>query len=65
MPVLQWGNVMCAITSLSIGFLAVHLPAGAITWADDRPGSSFSMRGITLQPSPLRFSRPRRPFLAA
>lgn len=63
MPVLQWGMLCVLSLLLSIGFLAVHLPA-ALLLGPMIAGIIFSMRGITRNfPAPL-FS-PRRPFLAA
>ncbi len=51
------GNVMCAITSPSIGFLADHLSGGIITWADDRRDHLQYARGYP--------ATPRSAFLAA
>ncbi len=57
MPVLQWGMLCVLSLLLSIGFLAVHLPA-ALLLGPMIAGIIFSMRGITLQ-------LPRSAFLAA
>ncbi|EFZ1722392.1 AbrB family transcriptional regulator, partial [Shigella flexneri] len=48
MPVLQWGMLCVLSLLLSIGFLAVHLPA-ALLLGPMIAGIIFSMRGITLQ----------------
>ncbi len=56
MPVLQWGMLCVLSLLLSIGFLVVHLPA-ALLLGPMIAGIIFSMRGITLQLPPLRFSR--------
>lgn len=57
MPVLQWGMLCVLSLLLSIGFLAVHLPA-ALLLGPMIAGIIFSMRGVTLQ-------LPRSAFLAA
>lgn len=57
MPILQWGMLCVLSLLLSIGFLAVHLPA-ALLLGPMIAGIIFSMRGITLQ-------LPRSAFLAA
>lgn len=57
MPVLQWGMLCVLSLLLSIGFLALHLPA-ALLLGPMIAGIIFSMRGITLQ-------LPRSAFLAA
>ncbi len=57
MPVLQWGMLCVLSLLLSIGFLAVHLPA-ALLLGPMIAGIIFSMRGMTLQ-------LPRSAFLAA
>ncbi|MED9501838.1 AbrB family transcriptional regulator [Escherichia marmotae] len=57
MPVLQWGMLCVLSLLLSIGFLAVHLPA-ALLLGPMLAGIIFSMRGVTLQ-------LPRSAFLAA
>ena len=57
MPVLQWGMLCVLSLLLSIGFLAVHLPA-ALLLGPMIAGIIFSMRGITLQ-------LPRSAFLTA
>lgn len=36
MPVLQWGMLCVLSLLLSIGFLAVHLPAALLLGPDDR-----------------------------
>ena len=56
MPVLQWGMLCVLSLLLSIGFLAVHLPA-ALLLGPMIAGIIFSMRGVTLQ-------LPRSAFLA-
>ena len=56
MPVLQWGMLCVLSLLLSIGFLAVHLPA-ALLLGPMIAGIIFSMRGITLQSFPLCLSR--------
>lgn len=62
MPVLQWGMLCVLSLLLSIGFLAVHLPA-ALLLGPMIAGIIFSMRGITLQlPAPL-FSPPGHSWL--
>ncbi len=48
MPILQWGMLCVLSLLLSIGFLAVHLPA-ALLLGPMIAGIIFSMRGITLQ----------------
>ena len=62
MPILQWGMLCVLSLLLSIGFLAVHLPA-ALLLGPMIAGIIFSMRGITLH-SPAPLFSPRRPFLA-
>lgn len=57
MPVLQWGMLCVLSLLLSIGFLALHLPA-ALLLGPMIAGIIFSMRGVTLQ-------LPRSAFLAA
>ena len=57
MPVLQWGMLCVLSLLLSIGFLALHLPA-ALLLGPMIAGIIFSMRGATLQ-------LPRSAFLAA
>lgn len=53
MPVLQWGMLCVLSLLLSIGFLALHLPA-ALLLGPMIAGIIFSMRGVTLQlPAPL------------
>ncbi|GHL76952.1 hypothetical protein ECZU34_47000 [Escherichia coli] len=54
---MQWGMLCVLSLLLSIGFLAVHLPA-ALLLGPMIAGIIFSMRGITLQ-------LPRSAFLAA
>lgn len=48
MPVLQWGMLCVLSLLLSIGFLALHLPA-ALLLGPMIAGIIFSMRGVTLQ----------------
>ncbi|KUW93946.1 AbrB family transcriptional regulator [Escherichia coli] len=57
MPVLQWGMLCVLSLLLSIGFLALHLPA-ALLLGPMIAGIIFSMHGVTLQ-------LPRSAFLAA
>ena len=57
MLVLQWGMLCVLSLLLSIGFLALHLPA-ALLLGPMIAGIIFSMRGVTLQ-------LPRSAFLAA
>lgn len=57
MSVLQWGMLCVLSLLLSIGFLALHLPA-ALLLGPMIAGIIFSMRGVTLQ-------LPRSAFLAA
>lgn len=59
MPVLQWGMLCVLSLLLSIGFLAVHLPA-ALLLGPMIAGIIFSMRGITLHygdanPAPVQY----------
>lgn len=57
MPVLQWGMLCVLSLLLSIGFLALHLPA-ALLLGPMIAGIIFSMRGVTCNfPAPL-FRRP-------
>lgn len=63
MPVLQWGMLCVLSLLLSIGFLALHLPA-ALLLGPMIAGIIFSMReSLCNFPAPL-FSLPK-PFLAA
>ncbi|MCQ8762827.1 AbrB family transcriptional regulator, partial [Escherichia coli] len=48
MPVLKWGMLCVLSLLLSIGFLALHLPA-ALLLGPMIAGIIFSMRGVTLQ----------------
>lgn len=63
MPVLQWGMLCVLSLLLSIGFLAVHLPAALLLGPMIAGSSSVCAELLCNFPAPL-FS-PRRPFLAA
>ncbi len=47
------GNVMCSVTSLSIGFLALHLPAALLLGPMTRGSSSVCAESLCNFPAPL------------